>query len=182
MKRLTTLVCFALASSFTYAAENLNSEVEKASQQLGAHGASEIKFDQGKTDLKPDEVAELRQLIQQARSGGQEIDEIKVVAWADREYPAQGTTAPNQQIKLADERANKIKKFVEDELKIDDVEVYNMAKRPNALQDIFNTKTAELKKSMEGTGAAPTSGEGTGLFGMKSKTSEALVLVYTEKK
>jgi hypothetical protein len=177
-----SVLSLAVTSSVSFAAENLNTEVERASQQLGAQGASEIKFDQGKTDLKPDEVAELRELIQQAKSGGQKIEEIKIVAWADREYPAKGTTAPNQQVKLADERADKIKKFVKDDLKIDDVEVYNMAKRPNALQDIFETKTAELKKSMEGTGAAPTTGEGTGLFGMKSKISEALVLVYTEKK
>lgn len=162
-------------------AENLNTQTETAAANLGAKMSSQIGFEKGKTDLKADELAELRQVINRAKADGK-IDEIKIIAWADRDYPAEGTTAPNQQVKLAEERADKIKSYIKKELKVSDVEVYNMAKRPNALQELFNTQTAKVKDQMETSGAAPTKKEDTGWFGLKGKTSEALVLVYTDKK
>lgn len=177
MKTLTKTVLALTVVALTANAESLNSETEKAAQSLGAKATSQIAFDAGTTDLKPSELAELREVVSQAKANGK-ISEIKVVAWADREYPAEGTTAPNQQVKLAEERADKIKKYLKKELKVSDVAVYNMAKRPNALQELFNTQTAKLKDKMETTGAAPTAAEDTGLFGLKGKTSEALVLVY----
>lgn len=182
MKALSRTVLALTFVGFTAQAESMNSETEKAAMSLGAHTSSQIAFEKGKTELKPAELAELKEVVNQAKSAGQKIDEIKIIAWADREYPAEGTTAPNQQVKLAEERADKIKSYLKKELKVSDVEVYNMAKRPNALQELFNTQTAKVKDSMETTGAAPTTKEDTGLFGLKGKTSEALVLVYTEKK
>jgi hypothetical protein len=172
----------ALALTFTaiMAQAHVNYETEKAANNLGAQASSEISFDHGKTDLKASEKEELKELVDQAKANGQKIDEIAVVAWADREYPAEGTMAPNQQVKLAEERAEKIKSYLKRQLNVSDVDVYNMAKRPNSLQELFNTKTAKVKDTMENAGAAPTNKEDTGLFGLKGKTSEALVLVYTK--
>ena len=92
-------------------AENLNTQTETAAANLGAKMSSQIGFEKGKTDLKADELAELRQVINRAKADGK-IDEIKIIAWADRDYPAEGTTAPNQQVKLAEERADKIKSYI----------------------------------------------------------------------
>lgn len=180
MKTLSQTVLALTIVGFAAQAESINTETEKAAMKLGAHTSSQIAFEVGKTDLKPEELTELREVVNQAKANGQ-IDEIKVIAWADREYPAEGTTAPNQQVKLAEERADKIKRYLKKELKVSDVAVYNMAKRPNALQELMNTQTAKVKNTMETTGAAPTSKEDTGVFGLKGKTSEALVLVYSEK-
>lgn len=178
---LRMVAALTLLTSMVHA-ESVNSETERAAASLGAQMSSQIAFEKGKADLKAEELAELKAVVDQAKTGGQKIDEIKVISWADREYPAEGTTAPNQQVKLAEARAKGIKDYLKKEFKVSDVAVYNMAKRPNALQELFNTQTAKVKNSMETSGAAPTSKEDTGLFGLKGKTSEALVLVYTEKK
>lgn len=183
MKTFTQVALVLTFTGFGAHALDVTTEKEKATMSLGAQHSTEVAFDEGKTDLKQDELNELKEIVNQAKSGGQKIEEIKIISWADREYPAEGSTAaPNQQIKLADDRAEKIRNYLKKELKVSDVEVYNMAKRPNALQELFNTQTAKVKDTLEKTGSAPTTEEGTGMFGLKGKTSEALVLVYTEKK
>jgi hypothetical protein len=182
MKTLSRTVLALTLAGFAANAKTMNSETEKAAMNLGAHASSQIQFEKGKADLKPEELNQLKEVVNQVKASGQKIDEIKIISWADREYPAEGTTAPNQQVKLAEQRADKIKDFLKKELKVGDVDVYNMAKRPNSLQEIFNTETAKVKDSMQNAGAAPTNKEDTGWFGLKGKTSEALVLVYTDKK
>ena len=181
MKMSSQLVLTVAFTSLAANASNLNTQTETAATNLGAHISSQIGFEQGKSELKAQELAELRQVIGRAKADGK-ISEIKIISWADRDYPSEGTTAPNQQVKLAAERGDKIKIFIKKELNVNDVEVYNMAKRPNALQELFNTQTAKVKDQMETSGAAPTKKEDTGWFGLKGKTSEALVLVYTDKK
>lgn len=180
---MNTLSKTVLALSFLSLAAQakiMNSETDAAATKLGAQASSKISFEEGKADLKQSEIEQLREVVKQAKANGHKIDEIAVIAWADREYPAKGETAPNQQIKLAEERANKIKSFLKKELNVGDVDVYNMAKRPNSLQELFTTKTAKVKDTMENAGAAPTNKEDEGLFGLKGKSSEALVLVYTK--
>lgn len=178
MKTLVKTILFLAAFSITARAEIMNSETERAALNLGAQASSQIAFDAGTSDLKDSEKEELRDVVAQASAAGK-ISEIKIISWADREYPSEGSTAPNQQVKLAEVRADKIKSFLKKDLKVSDVAVYNMAKRPNALQELFNTQTAKVKNQMEATGAAPTA-HNAGLFGLKGKASEALVLVYTK--
>jgi hypothetical protein len=178
MKKLAYAVIALTMFGLVAHGETMNSETETAAMSLGAHASSQFAFEKGKTALSSEMQTELRKIVDQAKNSGK-IGEIKVIAWADSEYPAEGTKAPKMQIKLADDRGEKIKRFLKKELKVSDVAVYNMAKRPNSLQELFNTQTAKIKSKMETTGAAPTTKGDTGMFGYKGKASEALVLVYT---
>ncbi len=58
------------------------------------------------------------------------------------------------------------------------ISTYNMAERPNVVEKMFKTSTASTKDTLEKSGAAPNSEANTGLFGEKSKSSTAMVLVY----
>lgn len=176
MKKFTLMMAFLGITSFAHA-NTVNSETAQATDALGASMVSEVKFKEGQVLLTKEEQAEIADIVSSARAAG-DIDEIKVIAWADREFPARGTSAANASVKLAEERADHIKKYLKDDLKVGSVSTYNMAKRTNTLQDFLNTPTARIKRSLENTGAAPTRKEDTGFLGLKGKASAALVLVY----
>lgn len=166
--------------AITCSAAVVNSETDKAAQALGANVVSEVNFDEGGTSIKAAEQSDLKNVIAKAKESGA-IEEVKVIAWADREYPPKGAKASKSDIELANKRAEKIKKYLKEDLKVSDVKTYNMAERPNAVQDLFNTTANQVKQTMETTGAAPTSPQDTGVFGLRSKTSEAVVLVYLKR-
>ena len=168
---------FAFAGAVAQAAVFESSETEKAVQALGAVASSEIAFDQDSSTLKSTEANDLRLTIKQAQQTGK-ISEVKVVAWADREYPVEGTKASDHDIRLANDRADRVKRYIKQEFSVRDVSTYNMAKRPNTLQEILKTGTQRLKKTLQDTGAAPTSTDQTGPFGLNGKASEVLVLIY----
>ncbi len=83
-------------------------------------------------------------------------------------------------MRLAKSRAEHLKDYVVKEFNVDFVETYNMAKRPNAIQEIFKTTTAKVKTTLEKGGVAPSSPEDTGILGLKGKTASALVLIYVK--
>ena len=164
---------------FFVRAEIISSDTQKAGQNLGASQVVQVEFDEGKYNLQPGEADEIKNAINEAKKNGQ-IAEVKVLSWADQEYPAKGTKAPKSSVKLANNRADTIKTVMKNELGVKDVDTYNMAQRPNTIQELIKTNSAKVKAEMETSGAAPTKTEDTGLFGLKGKKSAALVLVYTK--
>jgi hypothetical protein len=172
-------VITATLFGFFVNAEMVNSETEDVGSKLGASQVAQVEFDEGQSALKANDADEIKAAVAEAKKAGN-VTEVKILSWADQEYPAKGTKAPKASVSLADERANKIKDMVKKDLGVKDVDVYNMAKRPNAVQDILKTSTAKVKAEMETSGAAPTKSEDTGLFGLKGKKSAAVVLVYTK--
>lgn len=147
------------------------------SEALGTTWSSEVKFNRGQATLPADRLNEISGIINRAKESG-EIDEVKVISWSDGELPPKAASAPNSEVKLAEQRADYLKKYIKSELDVSSVDTFNMAKRANKVQDFLNTPASKLKDHLESTGNAPTKKEDTGLFGMKSKASSALVLVY----
>lgn len=158
---------------------NLNSPTTSAVNELGTAKVTEIKFPEGQANVSRDKLTEIAKAVSLAKGAG-EIKEVKIISWADREYPAKGASIPNSSVNLAERRAEFLKKYVKDELKVGSVNTFNMAKRPNAVQEFLGTPTAEVKDAMEHTGAAPTNKEDTGFLGLKGKASTAMILVYTK--
>jgi hypothetical protein len=161
-------------------ASALTGETENASAAMGASKVSEIKFEEGKSTLTSEARAELKGFVEEAKKEGK-IDEIKLAVWADREYPAADTKAPKADVKLANDRADAIKKYIKNDLKVSDVKTYNMAERPNSLQKMMKTGTAEMKETMEGSGAAPKTEKEKGLFDQKAQASKAVIMLYMKK-
>lgn len=85
------------------------------------------------------------------------------------------------QIDLAEKRAERVQSYLKQSLNVSDVSTMNMAKRPSGIQQALNTPDAQTKNNLENSGAAPTSSDQTGLFGLKGKTSEVVVMIYYKK-
>lgn len=142
-----------------------------AAAQLNAAFVGTVEFDRGSGSLSPDDNQKLSQIIEEAKMKGS-IDEVKVVAWADQYYPSADLKKLSAaQRDLADKRASNIKNYLQDNLSVDDVDTYNMAERPNYLEEILKTSDAKVKSALE------TAGVSANPEVVKSKTSQAMVMV-----
>lgn len=164
----SAITLFALTSTAGAA------DVETVATGLGAHKVTNVSFDKGTAALTDSEKGDLSSAISDARSKGK-IQEIKVLAWADREYPQNGEKAAKQDVSLAENRADVIKNYLKKELDVSKVTVYNMAKRPNTIQELFKTSDDRVKQALEANGAIQTSGKTDG----SSQASSALVMVIS---
>lgn len=152
-----------------------SAEAKTAASQQGTNSVVEINFAQGSSELTEGNRQALRDMVAKAKASG-EVDELKVLAWSDKDYPAdKNATLPEGERELASRRATAIQDFVKAELAIDDVDTYNMASRPNMLQEVFNTSDAEMKRMFENAGV--TSSDGKSVTG---KASRAVVMATFE--
>lgn len=114
-----------------------------------------VFFKKGRASLDSVSKQHLKDLASRAHKEKKEIDEIRILAWADKEYPdkVSGKTA-DRDIKLASERAQKIKDYLEEDLKEqEDIDSYNMAKRPDLLSKVFQNDEYKVKDAFETAGA-----------------------------
>lgn len=176
MKKMITSVVVAVAFSLTAHAWTTTQD---AADRLGAAQVKEISFDKNSDKLSDAQKADIKTAVQEATQKGK-IDEVKILAWSDKEYPAEKGKQDKNDVTLAKNRIKNLKNFLKDELKVSSVDAHNMSERPNALEKMFNTSDAKVKNAAESTGAAPTSGN-TGLFDMKAQASKAAVMIFMKK-
>lgn len=151
---------------------------QDAGLMLGASQVKEITFDKSSSSLTDAHKETLRAAINEASQAGK-IAEVKVLAWSDKEYPSPTGKQSREDVKLAKKRMSDIKSYLKD-LKVSDVDTYNMTERPNALQKLFHTKTEKVKNTTEMAGAAPTADQ-TGLFDNKAQASKSIVMIFMKK-
>lgn len=113
---------------------------------------TEFKFQKGSARLDETAKQDLRRIINEAERKG-ELKELKVVTWADAEYPsASEKKLSKAQIDLVKKRNEAIKDFVKSYDRKIDVDSYSMAERPNKAEELFKTSDARIKKSLEEAG------------------------------
>lgn len=161
------------------AKEETPSKVSQAVAEVGGTYYTVIDFPQGKNALNDIEKQKLRQLAGAANARG-DVKEIQVLAWADREYPAEGQKVGKNDKKLADDRLSAVKDFFKKDLQAKaDVDLHNMAQRPGFFAETFNSQDNKTKTSFENIGAAPNDvGSRQALVG--NKASKAVILVKYE--
>lgn len=138
-----------------------------------------LKFDKGTQRLSETSKKDLRDFVASAQRDGREIDDIKILAWADQEYPTTGAKLSDRDITIAKERSKAIEKYLKEDLKADgNYATYNMAKRPNKVSEFFHSDDYKTKRVFERSGAAPTGTELTAF--MNSKASKAVIMVDYE--
>ncbi len=155
----------------------ISAETDKASKALGANMVSEVTFNEGESTLTEGARTDLDEIINSAKASGI-ISEVKIAAWADREYPKINKKAKRSDNRLAQARAQTLRDYLSEKQNINTINSYNMTQRPNSLQRFLKTPTADMKATFENTGASPTSTEETGIFNQKSQTSKAVIMVY----
>jgi hypothetical protein len=103
-----------------------------------------------------------------------EVSEIKVISWADAEYPSINTKKLSaEERKVADQRNGAIKSYIDQQKTHINVNTYSMAERPNALKEFIGTSEAHVKKSLEQAGIPTTQTSPE----FPSKASKAIVMV-----
>jgi len=138
-----------------------------------------LEFDKGTQRLSDASKRDLREFIASAKKEGREIDDIKILAWADKEYPARQKALSDRDVKMANERSKSIEKYLKDDLNTDgNYATYNMAKRPNKVSEFFRGDDYKTKRIFEKAGATPAGGQMTSF--MNSKASKALIMVDYE--
>lgn len=152
---------------------NVAKAYENVANKNNASFVTEIVFNKQSSELSSDGKSQLEDILKAAKGRGK-IEEVKVLAWADGEYPTKGAKG-NDARKLADERALEIKGYIEDHSRGVDLDLHNMAERPYAVQEMLRTKDARVKRSLEQAGL--TQPQKTG---MPPKSGRALVMVIVQ--
>lgn len=148
----------------------------------GSHYTA-LEFDRGRSTLSDANKFNLNKLTQRVSRTGKEISEIKILAWADREYPSRkNEKVKTQEIILANERAKATRKFILRELETKEpIDVFNMAKRPEPIDEIRKSEEFRVKEDFANSGVSGTrlpSGETS-----YTKAGKVLVIIdYKESK
>lgn len=174
--KLFTPVLVAIAFALTSQAWTTSQD---AADRLGAAQVKEVSFDKNSDKLTDAQKAEIRAAVQEAAQKGK-IDEVKILAWSDKEYPSENGKQTKEEVGLAKNRIKHLQAFLKDELKVKSVDTHNMAERPNSLEKMFNTGDAKVKNTAEASGAAPTDGN-TGIFDLKAQASKGVVMIFLKR-
>ncbi len=174
--QLTTVAC---ANKPRQAEQTAAAADSRAAAVSGAQRYVTIDFSEGQTTLDDSDKLAIRNLTSQVDVD--RVDEVLVLAWADREYPADGSKASSRDVKIADQRAANIKKYIQDDLAFNtDVDRHNMAERPGTLSRIFRSQDFRVKNTLESTGEMPVAATANEPIVMDRKASSALVLLKYE--
>lgn len=146
---------------------------QQAAREEAADYFVEIEFVKGSPDLSPAARQAITALINRGRSLGT-IQDLKVIAWADEEYPSakRGKLKPDQR-NLATRRNTKVKEFVNGIDRSLMIETYNMAETPGVLSKWLNTTDSRLKQTMVAAGLPTTANHSE----VPSKASHAVILL-----
>lgn len=148
---------------------------EKAQDMTGSHTMTEIVFDKDSIILSQSARAQLRDFLADAQKRGK-IVEVKIASWADKEYPVGDKNLDKDARRLADDRIYEIRNYVEDGFPGAKVSAFNMAEKPDALEEYFGSSpNTKIKKALDEAGLAHPHKSG-----MPAKSSHALVLVTLE--
>lgn len=140
----------------TSESKTVSMESKQLASEEETNLVTEISFNKGKTNLSQTARNEIKALWQKASKKGK-VDEVKVITWADQEYPSvHENKLSEKQVNLVKKRNSEIEKFIEGLSKDADVETFSMAERPGALEKLVTSEDAKIKKSLETAGIPNT--------------------------
>lgn len=117
---------------------------------------TEITFLKGEATMTKTAMDKIRNLHHKAEQNGK-VGEVKVVTWADEEYPSvHKKKLSRDQRKLVKKRNAKVESYIR---KLDDdakIELFSMAERPSTIKKLFSSQDSRIKKSLETAGIPNT--------------------------
>ncbi len=117
---------------------------------------TEITFSKEKAFISDEARTELQALNRKATSRGK-VEEIKVITWGDQEYPSvHDKKLSVTQQNLVKMRNDALEKYLDDLSSDAKIETFSMAERPDALNKLFSSDEAQIKKSLETAGIPNT--------------------------
>ncbi|WP_408097388.1 hypothetical protein ACJVC5_00335 [Peredibacter sp. HCB2-198] len=176
--RFWFLISLIFVASCAHDAKKKNPDDEPANPATVAGTRyTTLEFTKGKSDLTAASKESLKNFIAKSHQTNKPIDDIRILAWADTEYPSnKKNNIPKSQVILASERAQEIRDYLEVDLKeVNDIDAYNMAKRPDLLSKMFRSDESEVKQAFETTGTtASRLPDGSVSY---TKASKAIVII-----
>ncbi len=177
---IASFLVMSCASTRHHASEimNRNTDDSRAAAMSGGSEFAVVEFDKGSYALSEKGRMTLEKVAQSATAKGKDVQQIEVLAWADKEYPDTGIKAERGDVNLADDRASVIKSYLKEDLKSNaDVDKHNMAQRPGSFAEFVKSDDYRIKENFENAGAAPS---GDSVDKMNSKVSKAIVVIKYE--
>lgn len=178
MLRYVLVIMLVMACAQKMKVQQTAAERESLQREIAAlEGgfSTAIVFDEGQKTLSPDGEHNLELFAARARRNKRHIEAVKILAWADMEYPGEAGRAHPREIILAKERAQEIKEFLRDKMKEMEIHSFNMAKRPGTLSSITKNEEFALKRAIEEMGPTATKLDNGELS--YSKASKAIIIV-----
>ncbi|OFZ32052.1 MAG: hypothetical protein A2622_12545 [Bdellovibrionales bacterium RIFCSPHIGHO2_01_FULL_40_29] len=174
------IACANTPDSVLY--KNQDDDVTEVTTLTGGSEFAIIEFEKGSHALTQNGQATLQKVARVAQAEGRKVDEIKVLAWADRDYPEKGVKADRRDINLADDRASVIKTYLKDDLDSTiDIEKHNMALRPSAFGELVKSEDYRIKNDFEITDATKQERRADGKPDVLSqKFSKAIIVIKYE--
>lgn len=160
-------------------AARASADIRQVAYEQEAAYVAELKFKKGSDELTVADRRKIKRMMREAEAAGK-ISEVKVISWADQEYPtAQQKKLDDEQIELAKNRNREISNFVlnSPDAKGVGVAEYSMAQRPSVFQKIFKTEDARLKYSLEEAGIP----KGEAKDKRVAKASRSVVMVFLKE-
>ncbi len=142
-----------MSNSDTAYRQNDNARAATPTANAKFARVAKIDFAKGAYALSEGEKNEIAALIRDARANG-EIDEVKVLAWADRDVATGNRKATSAEVELADNRAKAVRSYIREhsyireQMKLKDIDTHNMAESPNFVSRLFKTEDYEMKTGM----------------------------------
>lgn len=180
---LFLLLLFSCSSTHkTHEAKIKEVESTKTAEAVAkTHGSyyTILEFDKGTTTLNESNKKALKEFIKKAEQDGRDLDQIKILSWADREYPDKAAVVSAADIKVANNRTESIEKYFKNVLDVNPgFATYNMAKRPSKISELLHTDDYKTKNIFLKTGAMPSSAKQGDLATlMNRKARKALIMV-----
>ena len=116
--------------------------------ELGSNFVREIHFKKSSTRLSKKDQKKLKELNREATKEKKDIKSVKIISWGDKEYPEKSKTESDKQEKLARERGQKVKKYLEKFGKGVTIDIINMAEKKSNLTPIIDSEEARIKESL----------------------------------
>lgn len=173
---LSFLVLFACA----HKKEKKQTEQVTSVEKIEGARYTTLVFPEGSSELTTSSKEALKSFAQKVRERRKKIEDIKILAWADQEYPqdkkSKGST---REVILAGERAQNIKDFLKEDLQEDNqFDTFNMARRPDRLSKTLKDEDYEVKKAYEESGVTGSQlPDGSISY---TKASKALIIINYE--
>jgi hypothetical protein len=150
------------------------------SKQLAAEEETnfitEVNFYKQSSTVTKDAENEIKKMIKDAVQEGN-IDKIKLVTWADSEYPSvHNDSLPKKERILAERRNESLEKMIHTIDGTIHVEKISMAERPSWTKKVLGSDEVKLKESLE-TGGIPNTDTSIKIPGAASKS---IVIVKLE--
>lgn len=161
--------------------EEAKTEVKKSPQAANSP-VEVLHFAKGQAKLTANDEGQIRSYLTQAMTHGS-VKEVKIASWSDNETPLKAEKSlAKEDRRLAEERGDAVKKFIEKDFKID-AKVYNMAHGTNRLAELFRTEEAELRSAFARKGEEAKLKPEVRLIRDYGKPSTAVLVVeYRESK